>query len=111
MPFTERLIELGDDQLTLEEIKSWLKVEHDLDNSILESLREVAVNEAYNLMQNDFEYEDEAGVLVLEPIPFNVKLCCLMFVAYLYQNRGDEPTQMPHNCMRLLYPYKKLVGL
>ena len=109
MSFIDRMI-LSVDQLNLEEVKDWVKVEHNLDDKILLNLRDVAVYEAYNYMQNDFEEEIE-GELVEKPIPFNVKLACLMFVAYLYENRGDEVTQLPLNCMRLLTPYKKLVGL
>lgn len=111
MPFIDRLInDLSEEQLTLDQIKMWLKVEHDLDNEILINLRDVSVYEAYNFMQNDFESEID-GELVEKPIPFNVKLSCLMFIAYLYENRGNEVTQLPLNCMRLLTPYKKLVGL
>lgn len=106
MAFIDRVL----NELTLLEVKSWVKVEHDLDDSILTNLKEVAVYEAYNYTHNDFEEEIE-GELVEKPIPFNVKLACLMFIAYLYENRGDEVTQLPLNCMRLLNPYKKLVGL
>lgn len=106
MPFIDRVL----NELTLLEVKAWLKVEHDLDDPILPNLIEVAVYEAYNYMQNDFEEEIE-GELVEKPIPFNVKLACMMFIAYIYENRGDVPTQLPLNCMRLLTPYKKLVGL
>jgi len=112
MPFIERLTTEGnEDNLTIEAIKNWLKVEHDLDEEILKNLKEVAVYEAYNFMQNDFEYKDDLGESVEKPIPFNIKMACLMFIAYLYENRGDDPTQLPLNCMKLLTPYRKLVGL
>ena len=111
MPFVDRLLLAGAEQITLTQIKAWLKVEHDLDNDLITNLREVAVNEAFNFMQNDFQIENDLGVLVDEPIPFNVKTACLMFIAYLYENRGDEQTTIPLNCMRLLTPYKRLVGL
>lgn len=111
MSLIDRLInDLSEDQLTLDQIKMWLKIEHDMDNEILINLRDVSVYEAYNFMQNDFEEEIE-GELVEKPIPFNIKLACLMFIAYLYENRGNELTQLPLNCMRLITPYKKLVGL
>jgi hypothetical protein len=111
MSFIERLTENGQDSfITLQEIKNWLKIEHDLDNVLLENLRAVAVIEAYNFTQNDFEEENELGELVILPIPFVIKMACLMYIAYLYENRGDEQTSLPHNCMRLLMPYKKLVG-
>jgi len=111
MALIERLLdEASTEKLTLDQVKAWLKVEYILDDAILENLKEVAIYEAYNFMQNDFEEITDEGDLVDIPIPFNVKVCCLMFIAYLYENRGDLATQMPLNCMRLLTPYKKLVG-
>jgi hypothetical protein len=113
MPLVDRLITAGGtDEIKLASIKSWLKIEHDLDDEILTTLRMVAVTEAFNFMQNDFEHiDDVTGELVLEPIPLNIVMCTYMFVAYLYENRGDEPTTMPLNCIRLLHAYKRLVGL
>ena len=111
MPFIERLMNDPIEQLTLEQIKGWLKIEHDLDNLLLIDLKEVAVHEAFNFMQNDFVTEvEETGELVNEPIPFNVKTACFMMIAYLYENRGDIQVGLPLNSMRLLTPYKKLVG-
>lgn len=111
MPFVDRLMTDPDEQITLEEIKNWLKVEHDLDNDLLNQLKEGVIHQAFNFMQNDFETEvEETGELVTMPIPFDVKTGCLMFIAYLYENRGDQQTTMPLNCMRLFTPYKRLVG-
>lgn len=112
MPLVERLTtELSPDLITIEQIKAWLKIEHDLENDILENLREFASYEAFNFTQNDFEELNESGELVEKPIPFNVKLACLLLISYMYENRGDDPTQLPFNVMKMLYPYKKLVGL
>ena len=111
MGLIERLLDdASTEKLTIEQVKAWLKVEHNMDDAILENLKEVAIYEAYNFTQNDFEEIGESGDLVDMPIPFNIKICCLMFVAYLYENRGEIGTQMPLNCTRLLTPYKKLVG-
>jgi uncharacterized phage protein (predicted DNA packaging) len=110
MAFFERLTLDGPDQITLDSMKRWLKIEHDLDNEILENLRAVAVNEAYNYTQEPFEYENDNGELVEKPIPFNIMMACLMFTAYLYENRGETNIVMPLTCLRLLTPYKRLVG-
>jgi Phage gp6-like head-tail connector protein len=112
MPLVERLTtELSPDIITIEQIKAWLKIEHDLENDILENLREFASYEAFNFIQNNFEELDENGELVEKPIPFNVKLACLLLISYMYENRGDEPNAMPINIVKMLYPYKKMVGL
>lgn len=113
MAFVDRLTADADpNQITMDTIKSWIRVEHDLDNTMLSNLRFVAVNEAFNYTQNDFNHIDDiTGELVDDPIPFNVVMACLMLIAYLYENRGESQTALPHNCMKLLNPYKKLVGL
>jgi uncharacterized phage protein (predicted DNA packaging) len=109
--FFERLtLDGSPDLITLDSMKRWLKIEHDLDNDILSNLRAVAVNEAYNYIQNSFLEEEDTGELVEKPIPFNIVMACLMFTAYLYENRGETNIVMPLNCMRLLTPYKRLVG-
>jgi Phage gp6-like head-tail connector protein len=111
MPFIERLtVDGSPEQITLDSMKRWLKIEHDLDNDILLNLRTVAVNEAYNFTQEPFEYEDDNGELVTKPIPFNIILACLMYSAYLYENRGESDISMPLNIFKMLYPYKRLVG-
>jgi hypothetical protein len=110
MPFVDRLLlDTSPDQITLIAIKQWLKIEHDLDNDILINLREVAVNEAYNFMQYGFEDETN-GELVEKPIPFNIIMACLIFIAFLYEHRGDEGITMPVASMKMLYPYRRLVG-
>jgi Phage gp6-like head-tail connector protein len=110
MSFIERLMTDPDEQITLTQIKNWLKVEHDLDNDLLNQLKEGVIHQAFNFMQYDFQEVNEQGELVDVPIPFTVKTACLMFIAYLYENRGDNQTTMPLNCMKLLTPYKRLVG-
>jgi Phage gp6-like head-tail connector protein len=99
------------DYITLDMIKSWVRIEHTLDDDLLFNLRLVAVNEATNFTQNDFTHIDDGGNTVDDPIPFNVVLSCLMMIGYFYENRGESQTSLPHNCIRLLVPYKKLVGL
>lgn len=111
MAFFDRLTREGSpDQISIDSMKRWLKIEHDLDNEILENLRAVAVNEAYNYTQESFEYENDNGELVEKPIPFNIIMACLIFTAYLYENRGENDIVMPLNCLRMLTPYKRLVG-
>lgn len=114
MPLVERLTtELSPDVITMAEIKAWLKIEHDIDDDILENLREFASYEAFNFMQNNFEETNENGELVNVPIPFNIKLACLLLIAHMYEHRGDDnnKNELPLNILKLLYPYKKLVGL
>lgn len=104
------------DYITLDTIKSWIRVEHNLDDTLLGNLRLVAVNEAFNYTQNDFNETNDAGELVDVPIPFNVVLACMMLVGFLYENRGEvmfdygSGTPLPMTYLVMLNPYRKLVG-
>lgn len=105
------------DYIDTDSIKSWLRIENDLDDAILFNLRLVAVNEAFNYLQNDFNHTDDLGNLVDDPIPFNVKMACMMLIAFMYENRGEvmfdygSGTPLPVTYQVMLNPYKKLVGL
>jgi len=117
MPLIDRLTsDTSPDYITIDTIKKWIRVEHTLDDDLLLMLRQVAVNEAWNYTQNDFQTTNDAGELVDVPIPFNVVMACLMYIAYLYENRGElsftqgTGVPLPISYLTLLNPYKKLVG-
>lgn len=106
------------DFIELDTIKSWIRVEHDLDDTIFGNLRLVAVNEVFNYTQNDFNHTDSTtGELVDDPIPFNVVMACLMLIGFLYENRGEvmfdygSGTPLPMTYMVMLNPYRKWVGM
>jgi uncharacterized phage protein (predicted DNA packaging) len=105
------------DYITLDRIKAWLRIEHNLDDDLLNNCRLVAVNEADNYTQNDFTHVDENGNTVDDPIPFNMTLGCMMYISYLYENRGNvtfeygSGTPLTITYIKLWTPYKKLVGL
>lgn len=118
MAFVDRLTADGSpEQISLAKIKAWLKIEHDLEDEILTDLRVIAVNEAFNYTQNDFNHLDDNGELVDDPIPFNCVYACIMLIYFMYENRGEvlfdygSGTPLPVTYQVLLNPYRKLVGL
>jgi uncharacterized phage protein (predicted DNA packaging) len=110
------------DFLTVEETKQYLKVEHTKEDDFIKDLIEIAKEQADSFLQNEFK-ELKDGEWVDLPIPFSIKLACLKMIAAWFETRGDEITSinaggvtielgdMPWDSVRLLYPYKKLVGL
>jgi hypothetical protein len=111
------------DFLTLIDAKNYLKVEHDLDDAFITDLIEIAKEQADHYLQNEFEDLNDAGELVDQPIPFSCKLACLKMIASWYETRSDDITginaggvtislgEIPWNAIRLLQPYRRLVGL
>jgi uncharacterized phage protein (predicted DNA packaging) len=110
------------DFITAEEAKRYIKVEHDQEDGFIKELITIAQEQADNFLQNEFR-EQKDGEWVDLPIPFSIKLACLKMIAAWYETRGDDVSRInaggvtielgdiPWDSARLLYPYKKLVGL
>lgn len=109
--------------LSLEEVKNYLRVEHTLDDAFITDLMEIAKEQADHYLQNDFKELSETGEWVDAPVPFSVKLACFKTIASWYETRSDDITsinaggvtvalgEMPWDSIRLLQPYRRLVGL
>jgi hypothetical protein len=110
------------DFITLAEVKNYLRVDHTLDDAYIADLIEISKEQADSFLQNDFLEQNEAGEWVDSPIPFSCKLACFKMIASWYETRSDDQTginaggvtvtlgEMPWTAMRLLLPYKRLVG-
>ena len=110
--------------ITVEETKSYLKVEHDEDDTLISDLIDVAIEQADTLMNNEFtEVDEDTGEETETTIPTSVKLACLKMVAAWYEHRGDQTVnvrlgdrsvtlgEVPWDARRLLRPYCRLPGL
>lgn len=71
--------------LTLDEVKEWLKVETSDDDQLIEDLLDSVKREADSFLQNPFEDEDGNP----EDIPEDIKLGVLMKIARYYEKRVD----------------------
>lgn len=91
--------------VTVDEVKTHLRIQHDEENGYLESL----------IRQAQATAEDYCRVQFSEPAPEPVRLAILLFVSHYYENR-DNPDRVMYATMRvafenLLYPYRDPVKM
>ena len=86
--------------LTVDEAKQHLRIEYDEEDELIEKL----------ILQAQAAAEDFCRVSFEEDAPEPVRLACLLFVSYHYENR-DIPDMTTYKSMRmafehLLYPHR-----
>ena len=86
--------------VSVDEVKTHLRIQHDEEDGYLESL----------IRQAQATAEDYCRVQFSEPAPEPVRLAILLFVSHYYENR-DNPDRIMYATMRvafenLLYPYR-----
>ena len=86
--------------LTVDEAKQHLRIEYDEEDELIEKL----------ITQAQAAAEDFCRVSFEEDVPEPVRLACLLFVSYHYENR-DIPDMTTYKSMRmafehLLYPHR-----
>ena len=95
--------------VTLDEVKTHLRIEHDEENDYIESLIKQAQCEAEDYCRVSFEpYLDEDGEEADAPEP--VRLAVILMTSFYYENR-DIPDMTTYKATRmafdsLLYPYR-----
>ena len=70
--------------LTLDEIKAHLNIDHDLDNDLIESYKVAAFEVCQKHIGKTFGEEETEKTIPFTPA---IKIGCLMYIAYLYTNR------------------------
>ena len=91
--------------VTVDEVKTHLRIQHDEEDGYLESL----------IRQAQATAEDYCRVQFSEPAPEPVRLAVLLFVSHYYENR-DNPDRVMYATMRiafenLLNPYRDPVKM
>mgnify|MGYP004467942035 FL=1 len=91
--------------VTVDEVKTHLRIQHDEEDGYLESL----------IRQAQATAEDYCRVQFSEPAPEPVRLAVLLFVSHYYENR-DNLDRVMYATMRvafenLLYPYRDPVKM
>ena len=94
--------------VTLDEVKTHLRIQHDEEDEYLESLIAQAQTAAEDYCRVSFEEPGADGSVPAAPEP--VRLALLLFVGFYYENR-DIPDMTTYKAMRmafdsLLYPYR-----
>jgi uncharacterized phage protein (predicted DNA packaging) len=79
------------DRLSLdpEDVKTYLRVDHDADDDIIEMLVDSAKEHADEFLNNEFTHEDEDGEEVEDDIPAPIKMWVLKRVARNYERRSE----------------------
>lgn len=86
--------------LSVDEVKQHLRIDNDDEDSLIERLIRQAQTTAENFCRVSFE----------EEAPEPVRLACMLFTSYYYENR-DMPDTVTYKSMRLafenlIYPYR-----
>lgn len=95
--------------VTLEEVKTHLRVQHDEEDALIEGLIAQAQTAAEDFCRVSFDpFTDDSGSVAEVPGP--VKLAVLLMVGYFYEHREAEDgagfRTMRRAFMTLLYPYR-----
>jgi hypothetical protein len=92
-------------------MKNYLRVEHSLDDDLIEDLFNTASNEAESFLNTDFHEYDESGNLIENEAPSEVKFWVLNRMAEMYENRGmiSQPDYSSIQHLRV-YPFKDVIG-
>lgn len=89
--------------INLEDVKRWLKVEHDMDDDFLRLITESAKEQAGGYLNRDWVRND---------YPNSVRVDVLNIIAYRYEHRGDETSgELPPIPLPGLKRYRLLPGL
>ena len=99
--------------VSLDEVKTHLRIQHDEENDYLNGLIAQAQTAAEDYCRVSFEpylQPDGNGEEVEVAVPEPVRLALLLFVGFYYENR-DIPDMTTYTAMRmafdsLLYPYR-----
>ena len=70
--------------LTIDEIKAHLNLDHDLDDELLEAYKVATLEVCQKHIGKTFGEEETEKTIPFTPA---IKIGCLMYVAYLYTNR------------------------
>lgn len=88
--------------LDIQEVKRWLKVQHDLETDFIQALTDAAIDQAGGYLNRDWP----AG-----SYPAGIKVDILNMIAYRFENRGDISGGMPPIPLPALNQYRLLPGL
>ena len=70
--------------LTIDEIKAHLNLDHDLDDELLEAYKVATLEVCQKHIGKTFGEEETEKTIPFTP---SIKIGCLMYIAYLYTNR------------------------
>ena len=96
--------------VTVDEVKTHLRIQHDEEDAYIESLIQQAQTAAEDYCRVQFEPVDEEGIPIETDVPEPVRLAVILMTSFYYENR-DIPDMTTYKATRmafdsLLYPYR-----
>ena len=96
--------------VTVDEVKTHLRIQHDEEDDYITGLIAQAQTAAEDYCRVGFEPTDEHGQSVEYIVPEPVRLAVILMASFYYENR-DIPDMTTYQAMRmafdsLLYPYR-----
>ena len=96
--------------VTVDEVKTHLRIQHDEEDAYIESLIQQAQTAAEDYCRVQFEPVDEEGTPIETDVPEPVRLAVILMTSFYYENR-DIPDMTTYKATRmafdsLLYPYR-----
>lgn len=88
--------------VTLDEIKSWLRVDHEDDDDLLKTLGEAATELAETRLHRPIIAEDDASAIAksAEDVPSSVKIAVLVITSFMYENRNATDIELRDRVLR-----------
>ena len=95
--------------IALDEIKAHLRIDHDLDDDLLELYAQTSLEVAQNHIGKTW---GESTTTDTVQFTKGIKVCCLMFIGHLYANRETvndvQLYEVPFSIKALWNPYREV---
>lgn len=88
--------------VTLDEIKSWLRVDHEDDDDLLVTLGEAATELAETRLRRPIVADDDASAIskTIDTIPKSIKIAVLVITSFMYENRNATDIELRDRVLR-----------
>ena len=88
--------------VTLDEIKSWLRVDHEEDDDLLKTLGEAATELTETRLRRPIIADDDASALskTIDTVPKSIKIAVLVITSFMYENRNATDIELRDRVLR-----------
>ena len=88
--------------MTLDEIKSWLRVDHEEDDDLLKTLGEAATELAETRLRRPIIADDDASAIskTIDTVPKSIKIAVLVITSFMYENRNATDIELRDRVLR-----------
>lgn len=88
--------------VTLDEIKSWLRIDHEDDDDLLETLGEAATELAETRLRRPIIADDDTSAIskTIDTVPKSIKIAVLVITSFMYENRNATDIDLRDRVLR-----------